>query len=100
MVIIALAPKASFPSQLRQAIAALAYLLAQGTKASNIVLVGDSAGGNLILQLVSHILHPMAGLPPPPILSKPLAAIVLVSPWTSYSDDYRSFKHQQTSGNK
>ncbi|KZV75119.1 alpha/beta-hydrolase [Peniophora sp. CONT] len=87
-----LTPGAPFPTQLRQATAALNYLLSQGVSPSNIVLGGDSAGANLILQLVSHILHPLSDLPTPPQLLTPLAGIVLISPWTSYNDHYRSFK--------
>ncbi|KAI0265808.1 Alpha/Beta hydrolase protein [Gloeopeniophorella convolvens] len=65
-----MAPQAQFPIQLRQANAALTHLLEHGAHPSNIVLCGDSAGGNLALQAISHILHPLPNLPPPPALSR------------------------------
>ncbi|KAH9211518.1 Alpha/Beta hydrolase protein [Leptodontidium sp. 2 PMI_412] len=52
-----LSPLAPYPKQLRQAIAALNHILTL-TSASNIVLVGDSAGGHLAASLSSHVLHP------------------------------------------
>ncbi|VDC01937.1 unnamed protein product [Peniophora sp. CBMAI 1063] len=87
-----LIPATPFPAQLRQATAALTHLLSQGVSPCNIVLGGDSAGGNLALQLSSHILHPLPDLYPPPQLSDPLAGIALVSPWTSFHGRYKSFK--------
>ncbi|VDC01938.1 unnamed protein product [Peniophora sp. CBMAI 1063] len=87
-----LIPAAPFPAQLRQATAALSHILSQGVSTADIVLGGDSAGGNLALQLCSHILHPLSDLPSPPQLSAPLAGIALISPWTSFHDRYDSFK--------
>ncbi|KAI0258601.1 Alpha/Beta hydrolase protein [Gloeopeniophorella convolvens] len=81
-----LAPRAPFPTQLRQANAALKFLFQSGTPPSGIIIAGDSAGGNLCLQLMSHLLHPMEGIPPPPGLSEPLAGAALVSPWVAFHE--------------
>ncbi|THH09143.1 hypothetical protein EW146_g8773 [Bondarzewia mesenterica] len=86
-----LTPDTPFPAQMRQANAAIIYLLSQGVKPSDIVIGGDSAGGNLILQLASHILHPHPNIPTPPALSSPLAGALLISPWVTYDDSSPSF---------
>ncbi|KAH9986329.1 alpha/beta-hydrolase [Russula compacta] len=77
-----LAPDSPFPTQLKQANAALTYLLNKGIPPANIIIGGDSAGGNLTLQLASHLLHPLSSIPAPPALPQPLAGAVLISPWT------------------
>jgi acetyl esterase/lipase len=76
---------------LRQANAALSHLLDKGISPANIVVGGDSAGGSLILQLMSHILHPLPSIPPPPALSQALAGAMLISPWCEFSADGASF---------
>jgi acetyl esterase/lipase len=61
-----LIPDANFPSQLNQIVIAIQHLISQGTKPENIHIAGESAGGGLVLQLLSHLLHPI-----PPSLSVP-----------------------------
>lgn len=77
-----LAPHATHPTQLRQAAAALNYLLSIRS-ASNLFLAGDSAGGHLTLALLSHLRHPE---PSAPSVSLPagekLAGAIVISPWT------------------
>ncbi|KAJ6554582.1 Alpha/Beta hydrolase protein [Mycena capillaripes] len=84
-----LAPDASFPTPLKQAAAALEFLLAAGVKPQNLQLAGDSAGGNLILQVLSQILHPRAGVPEIH-LPAPFRGAYLISPWTNLSGDSKS----------
>ncbi|KAI0298896.1 alpha/beta-hydrolase [Russula brevipes] len=86
-----LAPESPIPTQLRQANAALTHLLNKGIAPANIIISGDSAGGNLVLQLASHILHPLPSIPAPPMLAEPLAGALLISPWCSYSIDAPSY---------
>ncbi|TFY77058.1 hypothetical protein EWM64_g6954 [Hericium alpestre] len=86
-----LTPDHPFPTQLRQANAALTHLLVKGAKPSDIILSGDSAGGTLALQLFAHILKPLPSIPPPPALSAPLRGAALISPWTTYGVDSPSF---------
>jgi acetyl esterase/lipase len=87
----ALMPESPFPTQLRQANAAIIYLLNKGVRPANIIVGGDSAGGNLVLQLASHILHPLPSIPPPPKLSEPLGGGVLISPWNALNVDAPSY---------
>jgi acetyl esterase/lipase len=105
---IALAPEYPFPTQLRQAIVAVQYLLDQGTLASNIVIAGDSAGGNLALQLASQLLHPLPSLPLPLLQTaiprqpgadadvssgsqQPFGGLLLISPWVQFGTDAPSY---------
>lgn len=75
-------PEAPFPSQLRQATIAVDHLLAQGVHPTNLQIVGDSAGGNLVLELISHLLHP---LDPSIKIQTPFKSringVYLMSPW-------------------
>ena len=88
---LAFAPEYPLPAQLRQANAALTHLLNKGISPANIAIGGDSAGGNIVLQLMSHILHPLPSIPLPPALSQALAGAMLISPWCEYSLDAPSF---------
>lgn len=51
-----------------------------------IILGGDSAGGNLVLGLMSHLLHPHPSIEPV-ALERPLRGAVLISPWGSFRCD-------------
>jgi len=54
-----------------------------------IILMGDSAGANLVLALLSHLKHPDQSIPRLN-LSSPLQAAVLISAWISFKDDVPS----------
>jgi acetyl esterase/lipase len=82
---IALAPEHMFPTQLRQACAAVTHLVDSGTSPSDLFIGGDSVGASLGLALLSHILHPHPELLPLP-LARPLAGAFAISP---YSTDAR-----------
>ncbi|KAM6489315.1 Alpha/Beta hydrolase fold [Amanita muscaria] len=84
-----LIPTEHFPTQLRQAVSAVEYLLSNGVQPENIQIVGDSAGGNLGLALLSHILHPLDNIPPI-TPTKPFAGMYMMSPWVLLSADYDS----------
>ncbi|KAF9875447.1 hypothetical protein CkaCkLH20_07267 [Colletotrichum karsti] len=76
-----LVPEARYPTQLRQGIAALNHLLQSGIRPGDLIIGGDSAGGNLACQVARHICAP-AHLEIAPIsLNERLAGIFLVSPW-------------------
>ena len=66
-----LAPEHPYPAATDDCLAAYRFLLEQGTDAAQIVIAGDSAGGNLAV--VTAMRARDAGLPPP-------AALVLLSP--------------------
>lgn len=68
------APEHLYPTALEDAVHAYEGILARGVQAENIVLVGDSAGGNLALALALHLKE--HNLPQPGV-------IALASPWTT-----------------
>ncbi|EGR49836.1 uncharacterized protein TRIREDRAFT_106120 [Trichoderma reesei QM6a] len=86
-----LAPAAKAPVQLRQAAFALSELLKAGFEPRDIAVGGDSAGGNVAMQLLHHIIepHPEASRIS---LTEPLSAAFLVSPWLSREISSISFR--------
>lgn len=85
-------PHATYPTQLRQAAGALQYILNEtGRSPSNIVVGGDSAGGNLALALLLHLSHPHPEIDPIS-LSSPLAGVFGLASWVNFSTDWPSFK--------
>jgi len=72
--------------QLHQAVSAVEYLLSNGVQPENIQIVGDSAGGNLALALLSHMLHPLDNIPPI-TPTKAFAGMYIMSPWVRLSTD-------------
>jgi len=81
-------PEANFPIPLIQTVSAIQYLFSRGIKPSNIILMGDSAGANLALQVLLHILHPLPEVPA--LFSSPMedsesrfAGAYLMSPWST-----------------
>ena len=74
-----------FPAALIDALAGYRYLIKLGFSEENIVLVGDSAGGNLVLALVRYLLsnkERQQELPKIP------GSIVLLSPWTDLTQQF------------
>jgi acetyl esterase/lipase len=94
-----LAPEATFPTQLSQAASLLNYLLRDEKRSpSTIFISGDSAGGNLALTLLSHVLHPHPDKSVPEInLSEPLKGALLYSPWVSFSTEHDSYRRNAQS---
>jgi len=87
----ALVPEFPFPKQVRQALAAVQHLLDVGTPSSKLILAGDSAGGNLALQIVAQLLHPHPSLPAPPVGPLCLGGLLLLSPWMEFRTDAPSY---------
>ncbi|KAK3319719.1 Alpha/Beta hydrolase protein [Cercophora scortea] len=85
-----LSPGGKYPTQLCQAAAGLAEILKSGVRPRDIIFGGDSAGGNLTAQLLSHLLHPHPKAERI-ILSEPLAGAFAVSPWVSAKRTDASF---------
>jgi acetyl esterase/lipase len=69
-----IAPAYKHPSALEDAAAAYKGMLADGINPNNIIITGDSAGGNLTLALLLYLRD--NNIPQP-------KAAVLISPWTS-----------------
>jgi monoterpene epsilon-lactone hydrolase len=76
-----LAPEHSFPASLEDCVAAYKWLLSQGFKPKNIVIAGDSAGGNLVLSTLIKLRDDGIDLP--------IGAVAL-SPATDYTDQSRT----------
>ncbi|KAK0505414.1 Alpha/Beta hydrolase protein [Armillaria luteobubalina] len=79
-----LAPDATFPSQAIAAKNALEYLFQAGAQPRDLIIAGDSAGGNLVLQILQHIVDPHPMIPPLVVPSpSKFLGILLISPWVS-----------------
>lgn len=86
-----LAPEFKYPTQLRQAVEVVRYLVeTEGRSPSDLTLGGDSAGGNLTLSVLSHLAHPHPDIPPLNLPSK-LHGAILISPWCSFNTHTSSF---------
>jgi len=69
-------PDFPYPAPLEDAVTAYRWLLKQGYKAENIVIGGDSAGGNLTLVMLQKIKEQSLPMP---------SCAVLLSPWADLS---------------
>ncbi|PYH44777.1 lipase/thioesterase family protein [Aspergillus saccharolyticus JOP 1030-1] len=83
-----LAPQATYPTQIRQALSALQYILRETDRSpSQILLGGDSAGGNLVGAVLTHLTHPHPDLPPlslsPGSAAHNIRGAIMIAPWTS-----------------
>jgi len=90
-----LAPEAEYPTQLAQAAELLHHLIeTEHRSPSSLIIGGDSAGGNLTLSVLSHILHPHPGSPHVPkiTLSGAIRGALLISPWVSFDCSHPSYK--------
>lgn len=72
------APTDIYPAALDDCIKAYEWLLAQGYKSENIVFIGDSAGGNLVLTLTLYLRDQHMPLP---------KRIIAISPWGDLAFD-------------
>ncbi len=85
-----LCPDAVYPETLQQAMDAMAHLFKSGrVTPGNLVIGGDSAGGNLTAQALGHLLRPHPDVRRVP-LAEPLAGAFLVSPLLSVRNDWPS----------
>lgn len=85
-----LAPHAPYPHQLRQAVELLRYVCTDLKRSpANITIAGDSAGANLAVGVLSHMLHPHAEIPALE-LEGGLGAAILLAPWASFRTDWPS----------
>lgn len=91
MLTYTLTPHAVYPTQMKQAVEALRYIFGTGRSPSNVVIGGDSAGGNLTLAVLSHLSHPHDAIKPLE-MSEPLAGAFTIAPWVSFSPDFPSVK--------
>jgi epsilon-lactone hydrolase len=78
-----LAPEYPFPAGMQDTLSAYRWLLNQGVKPANIVIVGESAGGGLCLASLLAIRDEQLPLP---------AAGVALSPWTDLTCSGESYR--------
>jgi acetyl esterase/lipase len=81
-----LAPENPFPAQLEDVHRAYDWLLASGLGASDIIVAGDSAGGNLCLSLLLDLRDRRRSLP---------ALAICISPWTDIGNSGDSMLHNE-----
>lgn len=90
-----LAPGSTYPRQHIQAVELLRYVLTELKKSpADVMLMGDSAGGNLVLGVLSHLMHPHPSIRPLK-LSGPLKAAISCSPITVMNVDNNMFRAQE-----
>jgi epsilon-lactone hydrolase len=78
-----LSPEHRFPAALEDTLAAWRWMCDQGLKATNLAVVGDSAGGNLALAMMYGLREQGQPLP---------AAAALMSPWTDLAATGASYE--------
>ena len=81
-----LAPAALYPRAIGQCVEGLRYILSiPGHSPSNTLLGGDSAGGNLVLAVLSHLSHPhpQSDIVRQLEVDSPLYGALAIAPWTS-----------------
>jgi acetyl esterase/lipase len=83
-----LAPEHTYPTQLKQAVELLRHLVETEKRSpSDLILGGDSAGGDLALGLLSHLAHPHPEIQPL-VLNEKIHAAMLISPWASLTQTH------------
>ncbi len=78
-----LAPENPYPAAMEDAMAAWDYLMLLGYGARDVILAGDSAGGNMALSLVLRLKEQKRLLP---------RGLVLMSPWTDLTSSGKTHK--------
>lgn len=81
-----LIPEHPFPAQLDDALAAYQWLLETGIKPERLVVIGDSAGGNLTLALLLTLRDSKLPLP---------ALGICIAPWTDFENSGNSLKENE-----
>ena len=81
-----LAPEHPYPAALEDAVTAWDYLMHLGYGARDVIVAGDSAGGNLALELTLRLKERGRFLP---------GRLVLFSPWTDMTASGRSYQERE-----
>ncbi|KIW10943.1 hypothetical protein PV08_10242 [Exophiala spinifera] len=89
-----LAPEGVYPLQLAESVEALRYVLSLPNRTPDTTMIGgDSAGGNLVCAVLSHISahpHPRSDVVKPFDLAGKLQGALMIAPWAS--SDASKFK--------
>lgn len=86
-----MAPECVYPGQLSQSIAALRSIL-QYRNPSEIIIAGESAGGNIALAIMAHLQEPKIGISPL-IVSEQFKGLLAISPRTANKPQADSFRY-------
>lgn len=78
------APQYVYPAALEDAVEGYEFLLKRGYSNDNIIISGDSAGGNLTLALTEYLRDKGYALP---------KAVIVMSPWADLSEGGESYKY-------
>jgi hypothetical protein len=93
-----LMPQAFFPQQFQEAVISIRYVLGDlNCSPSQVIIAGDSAGGNLAAAAMLHAMRP-SNLAPALAkisVSQKLKGLVLISPWVSFDVSLHSFKRNR-----
>lgn len=81
-----LAPMNPFPAALEDSLTAYEWLLSTGAKASRVAVIGDSAGGGLVLSLLQTLRDRKISLP---------ACAVCISPWADLTLSGEGFEERR-----
>ncbi|EIN07306.1 alpha/beta-hydrolase [Punctularia strigosozonata HHB-11173 SS5] len=90
-----LTPEAGYPTQVGQMAGMYKYLGEEmGVDYQKVALMGDSAGGHLILSFLTHLHKPISLLSPNSSegLPRPGGGIFLISPWVSFNSSSPTYK--------
>ncbi|KAI0075141.1 alpha/beta-hydrolase [Panus rudis PR-1116 ss-1] len=77
-----------FPAALIDALAGYSYLIKFGFKPEDIIVAGDSAGGNLALGLTRYLVESQRDPQFANIVPAPPCALVTISPWTDLGSSH------------
>ena len=85
-----LTPLKIYPTQLSQAVETVRYVLSEtGRSPSEVIIGGDSAGGNLAIATLLHVSHPHPQIDSIE-LSTPLAGVFSCAPWANFDLNWPS----------
>ena len=92
-----LTPRGSYPTQLRQAVEGVRYILNDTHRPpSRVILGGDSAGANLVMSILLHLSHPHPAIEPIELgPGEKLGGALACSPWVSFSSDWPSVQQNK-----
>jgi len=90
-----LVPHETYPYQLRQTVEFLRYALTElGKRPEQLMMMGDSAGGNMILSTLAHISHPNKDIAKLDVDGSMRGAVVM-SPWVDFRNAGPTYQQNQ-----
>ncbi|KAK5044463.1 hypothetical protein LTR84_010744 [Exophiala bonariae] len=84
-----------YPTQFIQATEGLRTVLSTGYRPENVIVGGDSCGGNMALALISILRHGHPDIQPLN-LARPLAGLLLISAWVNFKSSSQSYALNET----